>query len=115
MEDFEEEQIENDTSAFRKKRVTVVEGQVIPLQPFALKVKRGRAIIEALSVTDEIRKLVIARAPAMEIANIAISQGMKAVASSDSASAAWKASRRARSPMAATYGWASAHGRTTSS
>jgi len=35
------------------------------------------AIIEALSVTDEIRKLIIARAPAMEIGNLAISQGMK--------------------------------------
>ena len=35
------------------------------------------AIIEALSVTDEIRKLVISRAPAMEIGNLAISQGMK--------------------------------------
>jgi type IV pilus assembly protein PilB len=35
------------------------------------------AIIEALTITDEIRKLVIARAPAMEIGNLAISQGMK--------------------------------------
>jgi type IV pilus assembly protein PilB len=35
------------------------------------------AVIEALTVTDEIRKLVIARAPAMEIGNLAISQGMK--------------------------------------
>jgi type IV pilus assembly protein PilB len=35
------------------------------------------AIIEAMSVTDEIRKLIISRAPAMEIGNLAISQGMK--------------------------------------
>jgi type IV pilus assembly protein PilB len=35
------------------------------------------AIIEALTITDEIRKLVISRAPAMEIGNLAISQGMK--------------------------------------
>jgi type IV pilus assembly protein PilB len=35
------------------------------------------AVIEALSMTDEIRKLVISRAPAMEIGNLAISQGMK--------------------------------------
>lgn len=35
------------------------------------------AIIEALTVTDEIRKLIISRAPAMEIGNLAISQGMK--------------------------------------
>jgi type IV pilus assembly protein PilB len=35
------------------------------------------AVIEALTVTDEIRKLVISRAPAMEIGNLAVSQGMK--------------------------------------
>jgi type IV pilus assembly protein PilB len=35
------------------------------------------AIIEAMTVTDEIRKMIIARAPAMEIGNLAISQGMK--------------------------------------
>jgi type IV pilus assembly protein PilB len=35
------------------------------------------AIIEAMSVTDEIRKMIISRAPAMEIGNLAISQGMK--------------------------------------
>ncbi len=35
------------------------------------------AIIEAMSVTDEIRKLIIARASAMEISKVAISQGMK--------------------------------------
>jgi len=35
------------------------------------------AIIEAMSVKDEIRKLVISRAPAMEIGNLAMSQGMK--------------------------------------
>lgn len=35
------------------------------------------AIIEAMTVTDEIRKMVIARAPAMDIGNVAISQGMK--------------------------------------
>ena len=35
------------------------------------------AIIEAMTVTDEIRKLVIERASAMEIGKIAISQGMK--------------------------------------
>jgi type IV pilus assembly protein PilB len=35
------------------------------------------AIIEAMSVTDEIRKMIINRAPAMEVGNIAISQGMK--------------------------------------
>jgi type II secretory ATPase GspE/PulE/Tfp pilus assembly ATPase PilB-like protein len=35
------------------------------------------AIIEAMTVTDEIRKMVISRSPAMEIGNLAISQGMK--------------------------------------
>ena len=35
------------------------------------------AIIEAMTVTDEIRKLVIARASAMDIGKMAISQGMK--------------------------------------
>src|SRR5262249_8378375 len=35
------------------------------------------AIIEAMTVTDEIRKLVIARASAMEIGKVAMSQGMK--------------------------------------
>lgn len=35
------------------------------------------AIIEAMTVTDEIRKMIIARAPAMEIGNVAIDQGMK--------------------------------------
>lgn len=35
------------------------------------------AIIEVMSITDEIRKLIISRAPAMEIGNLAISQGMK--------------------------------------
>jgi type IV pilus assembly protein PilB len=35
------------------------------------------AIIEAMSVTDEIRKVIIARGSAMEIGKIAIGQGMK--------------------------------------
>jgi type IV pilus assembly protein PilB len=35
------------------------------------------AIIEAMTITDEIRKLIIARSSAMEIGKIAISQGMK--------------------------------------
>jgi type II secretory ATPase GspE/PulE/Tfp pilus assembly ATPase PilB-like protein len=35
------------------------------------------AIIEAMTVTDEIRKVIIARGSAMEISKIAISQGMK--------------------------------------
>lgn len=35
------------------------------------------AIIEAMTVTDDIRKMIISRAPAMEIGNLAISQGMK--------------------------------------
>jgi type IV pilus assembly protein PilB len=35
------------------------------------------AIIEAMSVTDEVRKMIISRAPAMEIGNLAISQGMR--------------------------------------
>lgn len=35
------------------------------------------AIIEAMTITDEVRKLIINRAPAMEIGNVAIEQGMK--------------------------------------
>lgn len=35
------------------------------------------AVIEALTITDEIRKMIISRAPAMEIGNLAVSQGMK--------------------------------------
>ena len=35
------------------------------------------AIVEAMTVTDEIRKLIIARASAMEICKVAINQGMK--------------------------------------
>src|SRR5688572_1016340 len=35
------------------------------------------AIIEAMSITDEIRKCIIARGSAMEIGKIAVSQGMK--------------------------------------
>lgn len=35
------------------------------------------AIIEAMSMTDEIRKMIINRASAMDIGNLAISQGMK--------------------------------------
>jgi type IV pilus assembly protein PilB len=35
------------------------------------------AIIEAMTITDEIRKVVIARGSAMEIGKIAVSQGMK--------------------------------------
>ena len=35
------------------------------------------AIIEAMTVTDEIRKLVIARANTREISKIAIGQGMR--------------------------------------
>ena len=35
------------------------------------------AIIEAMSITDEVRKLIISRCSAMEIGNLAISQGMK--------------------------------------
>jgi type IV pilus assembly protein PilB len=35
------------------------------------------AILEAMSVTDEIRKTIIARGSAMEIGKIAINQGMK--------------------------------------
>jgi type IV pilus assembly protein PilB len=35
------------------------------------------AILEAMTITDEIRKLVIGRASAMEIAKVAQSQGMK--------------------------------------
>jgi type II secretory ATPase GspE/PulE/Tfp pilus assembly ATPase PilB-like protein len=38
----------------------------------------GRAaIIEAMTVTDEIRKLVIERSGAMDIGRVAIAQGMK--------------------------------------
>ena len=38
----------------------------------------GRAaIVEAMTVTDEIRKLIISRASAMEISKVAIAQGMK--------------------------------------
>jgi type IV pilus assembly protein PilB len=36
-----------------------------------------RAIIEAMTIPDEIRKLIIARSSAMEIGKVAISQGMK--------------------------------------
>jgi type II secretory ATPase GspE/PulE/Tfp pilus assembly ATPase PilB-like protein len=35
------------------------------------------AIIEAMTITDEIRKVIIARGSAMEIGKIAVSQGMK--------------------------------------
>jgi type IV pilus assembly protein PilB len=35
------------------------------------------AIIEAMTVTDEIRKLIIARANSREISKIAIGQGMR--------------------------------------
>jgi type IV pilus assembly protein PilB len=35
------------------------------------------AIIEAMSITDEIRKMIISRAPAMEIGDMAVEQGMK--------------------------------------
>ena len=35
------------------------------------------AIVEAMTVTDEIRKLIIARASAMEISKVAVNQGMK--------------------------------------
>ncbi|HTD66167.1 MAG TPA: ATPase, T2SS/T4P/T4SS family [Candidatus Limnocylindria bacterium] len=35
------------------------------------------AIIEAMTITDEIRKMIISRASAMDIGNLAISQGMK--------------------------------------
>ncbi len=35
------------------------------------------AIVEAMTVTDEIRKVIIARGSAMEISKIAVSQGMK--------------------------------------
>jgi type II secretory ATPase GspE/PulE/Tfp pilus assembly ATPase PilB-like protein len=35
------------------------------------------AIIEAMTVTDEIRRLIIARSSAMELGKLAISQGMK--------------------------------------
>ena len=35
------------------------------------------AIIEAMTITDEIRKMIISRSSAMEIGNLAVSQGMK--------------------------------------
>jgi type IV pilus assembly protein PilB len=35
------------------------------------------AVIEALTITDEIRKMIISRSPANEIGNLAVSQGMK--------------------------------------
>jgi type IV pilus assembly protein PilB len=35
------------------------------------------AIIEAMTITDEVRKMIINRASAMDISNLAISQGMK--------------------------------------
>jgi type IV pilus assembly protein PilB len=35
------------------------------------------AIIEAMTISDELRKMIIARGSAMEIAKIAIAQGMK--------------------------------------
>ena len=35
------------------------------------------AIIEAMTVTDEIRKLIISRSNSREISKVAISQGMK--------------------------------------
>ena len=35
------------------------------------------AILEAMTVTDELRKVIIARGSAMEISKIAINQGMK--------------------------------------
>jgi type IV pilus assembly protein PilB len=35
------------------------------------------AIVEAMTVTDDIRKAIIARASSMEIGKIAINQGMK--------------------------------------
>ena len=35
------------------------------------------AIVEAMTVTDDIRKAIIARASSMEIGKIAISQGMR--------------------------------------
>src|SRR5437870_677402 len=35
------------------------------------------AILEAMTVTDEIRKVIIARGSAMEISKIAINQGMR--------------------------------------
>jgi type IV pilus assembly protein PilB len=39
------------------------------------------AILEAMSITDEIRKLIISRSSAMEISKVAISQGMKTLRS----------------------------------
>ena len=35
------------------------------------------AIIEAMAITDEIRKVIIARGSAMEVGKIAVSQGMR--------------------------------------
>lgn len=35
------------------------------------------AIIEAMTITDELRKMIISRASAMDIGNLAVSQGMK--------------------------------------
>ena len=35
------------------------------------------AIVEAMSITDEIRKVIIARGSSMEIGKIAVNQGMK--------------------------------------
>jgi type II secretory ATPase GspE/PulE/Tfp pilus assembly ATPase PilB-like protein len=35
------------------------------------------AIIEAMTITDEIRRLIITRAPARELGKVAISQGMR--------------------------------------
>ena len=35
------------------------------------------AVVEAMTVTDDIRKLIISRASSMEIGKVAISQGMK--------------------------------------
>jgi type IV pilus assembly protein PilB len=35
------------------------------------------AIVEAMTITDEIRKVIIARGSSMEIGKIAVSQGMK--------------------------------------
>jgi type II secretory ATPase GspE/PulE/Tfp pilus assembly ATPase PilB-like protein len=35
------------------------------------------AIIEAMTVTDEIRRLIITRSSAMEVGKLAVSQGMK--------------------------------------
>jgi type IV pilus assembly protein PilB len=35
------------------------------------------AIIEAMTITDELRKMIISRSSAMDIGNLAVSQGMK--------------------------------------